>query len=64
MLLLLRLVFGLALIAALLCFALFAFTGQPGWRRRGIAVIKWTLIAAAGVTAMILLEHFLPLLNA
>ena len=59
----LRLVFGLLLVAALLCFALFAFTGHQGWRQRGVQIVKWTLIAAAGVGVVILLEHFMPGLN-
>jgi len=60
MILLLRLVFGLLLAAGLLCFAAFAFTGQPAWRRRGIAIVKWTLIGAAGFVAVILLERLVP----
>ena len=60
MILVLRLVFGLLLAAGLLCFAAFAFTGQPAWRRRGMAIVKWTLIGAAGFVAVILLEHLVP----
>ena len=60
MILVLRLVFGLLLAAGLLCFAAFAFTGQPAWRRRGIAIVKWTLIGAAGFVAVILLERLVP----
>ncbi len=63
MMLLLRLVFGLALLSVLLCFALFAFTGQAGWRQRGVSILKWTLIAAAVIGVGILGEHLLPLLN-
>ena len=57
-----RLVFGLLLLAGLLCFAVFVATGQPVWRQRGVAIVKWTLIAAAGFVAVILLERFTPLL--
>ncbi len=57
-----RLVFGLLLISGLLCFAVYAFTGQSLWRRRGLLVIKWALIAAAGFAAVILLERLAPLL--
>jgi len=60
MLLLFRIVFGLLLLAGLLCFAVFAVTGQPAWRQRGTALVKWTLIAAAGFVAVILLQHFAP----
>ncbi len=57
-----RLVFGLLLISGLLCFAVYAFTGQAAWRRRGLLVVKWTLLAAAGFAAVILLERLAPLL--
>jgi thiamine transporter ThiT len=55
----LRLVFGLLLISGLLCFAAYAFTGQPAWRQRGLKIIKWTLIAAVVLAAGILLERML-----
>ena len=57
-----RLVFGLLLLAGLLCFAVFMATGQPVWRQRGIVIVKWTVIAAIGFVAVILLERFTPLL--
>ena len=57
-----RLVFGLLLLAGLLCFAVFVATGQPVWRQRGMVIVKWTLIAAAGFAAVILLERLTPLL--
>jgi hypothetical protein len=43
-----RLVFGLLLVAGLLCFAAYVATGNPLWRRRGLVTIKWTLLAALG----------------
>jgi hypothetical protein len=57
-----RLVFGLLLLAGLLCFAVFVATGQPVWRQRGVLIVKWTLIAAIGFVAVILLEQLTPLL--
>lgn len=57
-----RVVFGLLLLAGLLCFAVFVATGQPVWRQRGLVIVKWTLIAALGFAAVILLERFTPLL--
>jgi cytochrome b subunit of formate dehydrogenase len=57
-----RLVFGLLLLAGLLCFAVFVVTGQPMWRQRGVVIVKWTLIAAAGFAAVILVERLTPLL--
>jgi uncharacterized membrane protein YecN with MAPEG domain len=43
----LRLVFGLALAAGVLCFAIYVATRQIVWRSRGLAITKWTLLAAA-----------------
>jgi hypothetical protein len=60
--LVLRLVFGLLLVAGLLCFAAYVATGNPQWRRRGIVVIKWTVIAGLGAAAIIVLEQMTPLL--
>lgn len=57
-----RLVFGLLLVASLLCFALYVGTGRALWRRRGILVLKWALIAAAGFFAVLILERLAMLL--
>jgi hypothetical protein len=57
-----RLVFGLLLISGMLCFAAYAFTGQTVWRRRGLVIVKWTLIAVVGFGIVILLERLTPLL--
>lgn len=59
--LLFRLVFGLLLVASLMCFAMWVGTSQPVWKRRGVLVLKWTLIAAAGFFAVLILER-LPML--
>ena len=52
-----RLVFGLLLVAAVLCFAMYVGTREPAWRRRGIVVLKWTLLAGFGFFAVLLLER-------
>ncbi len=52
-----RLVFGLLLVASVLCFAMSVGTGNPAWRRRGVVVLKWALIAAAGFFAVLILER-------
>jgi hypothetical protein len=52
-----RLVFGLLLLAGLLCFAMYIGTGQVVWRRRGIVIVKWTLLAALGFFAVLILER-------
>jgi hypothetical protein len=57
-----RLVFGLLLLAALLCFAMSIGTGQPVWRRRGILVLKWALLAAMGFFGVLILERLAVML--
>ncbi len=52
-----RLVFGLLLVAGLLCFAVYIGTGQAVWRQRGIVVVKWTVVAALGFFAVLILER-------
>ena len=52
-----RLVFGLLLVSGLLSFALYIGTGQVVWRQRGIVIVKWTLIAAFGFFAVLILER-------
>jgi hypothetical protein len=57
-----RLVFGLLLVASVLCFAMFIGTREPVWRQRGVVVLKWTLLAAAGFFAVLILERLALLL--
>jgi hypothetical protein len=57
-----RLVFGLLLVAGLLCFAMYVGSGQPVWRRRGLVIVKWTVIAAGGFFAVLILERLAVLL--
>ncbi len=57
-----RLVFGLLLVASLLCFAMGVGTGNPLWRRRGIVVLKWALVAAAGFFGVLVLERLAMML--
>jgi hypothetical protein len=57
-----RLVFGLLLVASVLCFAMYIGTRDPAWRRRGIIVLKWTLLAAFGFFAVLILERLAVML--
>ncbi len=52
-----RLVVGLLLFAAVLCFAMYVGTRQAAWRRRGVVILKWTLLAAFGFFAVLILER-------
>jgi hypothetical protein len=57
-----RLVFGLLLVSGLLCFAAYIGTGQVVWRRRGIVIVKWTVVAALGFFAVLIVERVARLL--
>jgi hypothetical protein len=52
-----RLVFGGLLVAGLLCFAMYIGTGQVVWRRRGLVIVKWTVVAGLGFFAVLVLER-------
>ena len=54
-----RVVFGLLLLAGIGCFAAYAWTSQLLWRRRGVVIVKWTLIAALGFFAVLIVERLL-----
>ena len=55
--LLFRLVFGLLLVSGLLCFAMSIGTGQPVWRKRGLVIVKWTVMAGLAFFAVLILER-------
>jgi hypothetical protein len=52
-----RVVFALLMAAAVVCFAMYAGTGQLRWRRYGWRLVKWTLGAALGFFAVLILER-------
>ncbi|MCV2349460.1 hypothetical protein [Paucibacter sp. Y2R2-4] len=57
-----RLVVGLLLFAGVLCFALYIGSGQVIWRQRGVLIIKWTVLAALGFFAVLILERLAMML--
>jgi hypothetical protein len=57
-----RLVIGLLLVAGVLCFAMYIGTRQVVWRRRGLLVVKWGLLAGLGFFAVLILERLALLL--
>ncbi len=57
-----RLIFGLLLVISVLCFAMYIGTNQAQWRQRGVVVLKWTLLAALGFFAVLVLERLALLL--
>jgi hypothetical protein len=56
-LLIARFLFGLLLVAGVLCFAMYAGTGQARWRAYGLRIVKWTVVAGLGFFAVLLLER-------
>lgn len=52
-----RLIFGLLLAAGIVCFATYIATGRVVWRQRGLLIVKWTLVAALGFFAVLILER-------
>jgi len=57
-----RLVVGLLLFAGVICFAMYIGTRQLAWRRRGLMIIKWTVLACLGFFAVLILERLALLL--
>lgn len=57
-----RLLIGLLLFSAIVCFAFSIATGQVRWRRLGIIIMKWTLIAGLAFFGVLILERLAPLL--
>lgn len=51
-----RLIFGLLLLASIACFGMSLVTRDPKWRRRGVVILKWTLISAAGFFAVLVVS--------
>lgn len=47
----------LLLVAGVLCFAMYIGTGQPRWRRYGLLIVKWTVLAGLALFAVLLLER-------
>jgi hypothetical protein len=45
------------LLGAVASFTFYAATGQPRYKRAGLLVLKWTLIAAFGFFAVLILER-------
>ena len=52
-----RAIVFLALVASVLCFAMYIATGQVRYRAIGIRVAKWTIFVALGFFAVLILER-------
>ena len=49
----------LLLLAAAVFFALYAWTGQPRYKRHGLVTLKWTVIAALGFFAVLIADRLI-----
>jgi hypothetical protein len=58
----LRLVFGLLLLGGVVCLGMYVATSQVVWRQRGLIIIKWTVFAALGFFAVLIVERLWPML--
>ena len=47
----------LALLGAIVCFAMYAATGQSQYRRYGLVTLKWAVLAGLGFFAVLILER-------
>jgi hypothetical protein len=52
-----RLVFGALLLASAVCFGIYIGTREVVWRQRGVVILKWTLLAAFGFFAVLLIQQ-------
>lgn len=52
-----RVLVGLLMVAAIVCFACYIGTSDPVWRRRGWVIVKWTVLAGLGFFAVLILER-------
>jgi hypothetical protein len=54
-----RVLLGLLALAAVGCFVAYMSTGQAMWRARGLAIVKWTMLAALAFFAVLAVERLL-----
>lgn len=52
-----RWILMLLLVGGLVCFAFYVATGELRYRRIGLMLVKWTVIAGLGFFAVLLLER-------
>lgn len=50
------------MVAGLVSFGVYLATGQPAWRQRGLAIVRWTVIAGLAFFGVLLLERLVLIL--
>jgi hypothetical protein len=58
----LRLLFGLLLVAGLACLGLAVTTGQARWRRLGVVIVRWTVVAGLAAVGLLVVERLAVIL--
>ena len=57
-----RVVIGLLMLSGLLCFVMYIATSQLVWRRRGLMIVKWTVLAGLGFFGVLILQRLAAML--
>lgn len=57
-----RILFALLLLGGIGCLAAYVATRDPAWRRRGLLIVKWTVLAGLAALAVLVLERLALLL--
>lgn len=52
-----RVAIFLLLLGAAMLFAMYAYTGQPRYKRQGLVTLKWTIVAALGFFAVLIIDR-------
>ena len=47
----------LLLLGAAVLFGLYAWTGEPRYKRLGLVTLKWTIVAALGFFAVLIIDR-------
>jgi hypothetical protein len=55
-------VFGLLLVAGLVCLGLAVTTGQARWRQLGVVIIRWTVVAGLAALGLLVVERLAVIL--
>lgn len=54
-----RILMLLALLGCVVCFVMYAFTGQPRYKLWGLRALKWTVWVGLAFFGIVILERFI-----
>ena len=57
-----RAILLLLLLGGLGCFVMYVVTGKPRWRALGISLVKWSVLAALGFFAVLIVQRVIETL--